>query len=192
MPNKTFSKTFFAYIKNDPNELYKGYKTQKGRRQTGWHIIPNQDYNTYMHPIDRIKLNQSCTWFKPVHTKTTIGHTIPLTDTAALGGTGSILTFNNTIYTLIWPDQHDIMGKEVDGKDDFDFNQQTEGILYDDNTKAIKGKAYHHNLPNHLTKILYNSTHFTVETKFIFYTQEIMVSNGHGTLQKKTNVITIN
>lgn len=67
--NENLSKTLFSYIKNDMNELYAGGKN--GRRKTGWYIIPNQDYENYMHPIDQVLLSTT-TWHRPIHTKTTM------------------------------------------------------------------------------------------------------------------------
>lgn len=123
MTTRTFTKTLFVYIKNDYNEI--NVKQNSEKRNTGWHIVSNQHYENYMSPIDMIWLQQQ-TWHKPVHAKTTIGHCIPITETAGLGGTGTLHTFNHTLYSLIYKDTFDILGAEI--LKYIDTNQYTEGI----------------------------------------------------------------
>uniref|UniRef100_A0AAU7E1J7 Capsid protein n=1 Tax=Coleura bat parvovirus TaxID=3141917 RepID=A0AAU7E1J7_9VIRU len=141
MPTKTFNRTFFAYIKNDGNQMtYPTDATKK--RQTGWHLIPNQILNNYLLPIDLSWIYQNVNTFKPISTTTTISHGIPITDSASLGGKGQMLTFNNTIYTLIWEDKYDTLGLElhkIQGNECYDdYSNMTEGVTYKENATVDK------------------------------------------------------
>lgn len=66
-----------------------------------------------MPPIEYVNL-QSVSWYKQIYAKTTIGHSIPITDVARLGNKGALYTNNNnTVNSLKYKDTYDILGTDT-------------------------------------------------------------------------------
>lgn len=108
-----FSKTRLCYYNNSQNIINKDstlaiyncedntlMKIAKVTGNThGWHNIPRNMYGLYMTPSELQCIASNYEFFEPESIDVTISHNIPLSKLP--NATGTTISFNNTIYSLI-------------------------------------------------------------------------------------------
>lgn len=102
----TFTNCTYAYITNDPYKYPSKYdgKPTPIKVETGWHIIPNQQYGDWLTPKQWFTLMYEAESFSLAGCSVTVQNMIPLTSNPAIQGTASFTAFNNTIYALGYTD----------------------------------------------------------------------------------------
>lgn len=123
MSTVKFSKTRIVYYENewnaitsstignlpisnvDANQANKAYRivTQPGDGTNGhnWHTVPINKWGLYVTPAEFYSLYENNDSFTPVEINITIGHAIPIARYASTTNSTQ-LSFNNTIYSLIY------------------------------------------------------------------------------------------
>lgn len=165
MSTCTFRKTRIVYYENDINKLTLsnakdkitsnkphvddtsyGYAVARIKAvDHNWFRLPTNNWGLYCKENEWISLMYNNKMIIPKHMKVSLGHTIPTARYPSGSGTTTSLSFNNTIFSLIY-ENHDTMNvisdHEFPNDDDFiSFHRTYDGAKASDNTRNLLPKA---------------------------------------------------
>lgn len=104
MATVTYTNLNYYYITND-KYAYPDTGDGAPSFNTGWHIIPNQQFDEWLTLGQWWDLQTKSATFKPVSASCTIQNMIPISTQVAIQGTSTFSAFNNTIYALAYSDE---------------------------------------------------------------------------------------